>query len=143
MVFEKTLESPLDCNEIKPVNPKWNKYWIFIKRIDTEAQAPVLLPPDMKRWLIRKDPDAGKYSRQEEKGWQKTRWLDGITDSMDLSLSKLWDGEGQGSLVYCSPLGCKESDMTEWLNSNSNSCLELIHMPAVTLKEEFIYCFHS
>jgi len=68
MVLEKTLESPLDCKEIKPVNPKGNQSWIFIGRIDAEAEAPVLWPPDAKSWLIGKDPNSWKDWRQEEKG---------------------------------------------------------------------------
>ena len=68
VVLEKTLESPLDCKEIKPVNPKGNQSWTFIGRTDAEAEAPVLQPPDAKNWLLGKDPDAGKDWRQEEKG---------------------------------------------------------------------------
>ena len=66
--MEKTIESPLDCKEIKPVNPKGNQSWIFIGRTDAEAEAPILWPPDAKNWLIWRDPDAGKDWRQEEKG---------------------------------------------------------------------------
>ena len=80
VVLEKTLESPLDCKEIKPVNPKGNQSWIFIGRIDAKAEAPILWPPDAKIWLIGKDPAAGKDWGQEENG---------ITDSTDMSLSKL------------------------------------------------------
>ena len=66
--MEKALESPSGCKEIKPVHPKGNQSWIFSGRTDAEAEAPVLSPPDAKNWLIRKDPDAGKDWRQEEKG---------------------------------------------------------------------------
>ena len=68
MVLEKTLESPLGCKEIKPVNPEGNQFWIFIERTDVEAETPILWPPDVKNWLIGKDPDAGQDWRQEEKG---------------------------------------------------------------------------
>ena len=89
VVLEKTLESPLDCKEVKPVNPKGNKPWIFIGRAHAEDEAPVLWPPDVKSWLIRKDSDAGNDWRQEERGQQRMSWLDSIIDSMDMSVSKL------------------------------------------------------
>ena len=89
VVLEKTLESPWDSKEIQPVNPKGNQPWLFIRRADAEAEAPVLWPHDVKNQLIRKDPDAGKDWRWEEEGRQRMRWWDGITDSMDMSLSKL------------------------------------------------------
>ena len=88
MVLEKTLESPLDCKEIQPVHPKGNQSWIFFGRTDAKGEAPILWPPDVKSLVIRKDPDAGKDWRQEEKG---TTEDDGITDSMDKSLSKFWE----------------------------------------------------
>ena len=89
MVLEKTLESPLDCKEIKPVHPKGNQSWTFIGRTDAEAETPILWPPDAKNWLIWKDPDAGKDWRQEEKGTTEDEMVGCITDSMDMSLSKL------------------------------------------------------
>ena len=86
MVLEKTLENLLNCKETKPVNPKVNQPWIFIWRTDAEDEAPILWPPDSKSQVIRKDSDAGKGWRQEEK---RMRWLEGIIDSMNMSLSKL------------------------------------------------------
>jgi len=86
----RRLESPLDCKEIKPVHPKGNQSWIFTGRTDAEAETPILWPSDVKNWLIGKDPDARKDWRWEEKGTTEDEMLDGITDSKDMSLSKLW-----------------------------------------------------
>ena len=117
MVLETTLENPLDCKEIKPVNPKGNQPWIFIGR--TDAEDPILWPPDAKSLLTGKDPDAGKDWRQEEKGVTEDEmagwhcWLNG--PDFDQTLE---DGEGQGKLVCCSPWDLKESDTTEGLNKH-------------------------
>ena len=89
VVLDKTLESPLDCKEIQPVHPEGDNSWVFIGRTDAEAETPILWPSDAKSQLIGKDPDAGKDWGQEEKGWQRMRWLDGITDSMDMGLGGL------------------------------------------------------
>ena len=117
VVLEKTLESPLDCKEIQPVHPKGDQSWVLIGRTDAEAETPILWPPDMKNWLIGKDPDAGRDWGQEEKGmtedemagWhhrlngREFEWTPGV-------------GDGQGGLACCDSRGRKESDRTEWLN---------------------------
>ena len=89
-MLKKTLESPLDSNEIKLVNPKLNKSWIFTGRTDAEVEIPILWPPDVKSQLTGKDPDAEKDWRKE-KGETEDEVVDGIPDSMDMSLSKLWE----------------------------------------------------
>ena len=91
MVLEKTLESPLDCKEIEPVHSKGDQSWVFFGRNDAKAETPVLWPPDAKSWFIEKDPDAGRDWGQEEKGMTEDEMVDGITDSMDMSFSKLWE----------------------------------------------------
>ena len=117
VVSEKPLESLLDCKEIQPVHPKTNQSWIFTGRTDAEAETPILWPPDAKRWLIWKDPDAGKYWRWEEKGMTEDEmvgwhhWLKG--HQFDQTPG---DSDGQGGLACCGPQGCKESDITKRLN---------------------------
>ena len=126
VVFEKTLESPLDCKEIKPVHPKGDQSWMFIGRTDVEAETPILWPPDVKSWLIGKDPDSGKDWGQEKKGTTEDETvgchhqLNGHGFGWPLGV-----GDGQGGLVCCSPWGHKESDMTEQLNwTELNWCWE-------------------
>ena len=116
VMFEKTLESPLESTKIQPVHPKGNQSLIFFGRTDAEAETPILWPTDVKNWLIGKDPEAGKDWRWEKGttedemvGWY--HWLDGHGFGWTLEV-----GDGQGSLAYCSSWGHKESDTTEWLN---------------------------
>ena len=91
MVLEKTLKSPLDSKEIKPVNPKGNEPWIFTGRTDAEAEAPILGPPDVKNWLIGKDPDAGKDWKLKEKGTTEEEMVGSQAPGV---------GEGQVSLAH-------------------------------------------
>ena len=121
VVLEKTLKSPLDSKEIKPVNPKGNKYWISIGRIDAEAKVPMLCPLDVKtHWTHWKRPWFWERLKAMEKGISEDEvvgwhhWLDGHEFEQTLG-----DGEGQGSLVCCSPWDHKESDMAEQMNNNS------------------------
>ena len=89
VVLEKTLENPLDCSKIQPIHPKGNQSWVFIGKTDVEAETPILWLSDAKSWLIWKDPDSGKDWGQNEKEWQRTRWLGGITNSVDMGLGGL------------------------------------------------------
>ena len=117
VVLEKTLQSTLDCKEIKPVNPKGNQSWIFIGRTHTEA--PILWLPDAKSQLIRKGTDVGKVWKQVEKGMtedKKVGWHHRLNGHE--SEQALGDSEGQGSLACCSPRGRKELDTTERLNNS-------------------------
>ena len=116
VVLEKTLESPLDCKEIKSANPKGYQSWIFIGSTDVVAECPIPWPPDVKSWLIKKDPDAGEGWSQEEKGMTEwDGWMASLTQKTWVranSRSWWWTG----SLVWCNPWVRKESVMTEWMN---------------------------
>ena len=117
VVLKKTLDSPLDCKEIQPVHPKGDQSWMFIGKTEVEAETLILLLPNAKSWLIWKSPDAGKDWRWEEKGMTEDEmvgwhhWLNGLEFESTLGV-----GDGQEGLTCCSPWGCKELDMTEWLN---------------------------
>ena len=117
VVLEKTLESPLDCKEIKSVSPKGNQPWKFIGRTNAEAEAPRLWPPDAKSRLIGKDPDSGKDWGQEEKRTTEDEMVGGHhqLDGHEFEQAP-GVGDGLGGQACCSPWGCKESDTTDWLN---------------------------
>ena len=135
-MLEKTLESPLDSQEIKPVNPKWNQPWIFIGRTDAEAEAPILWPPDVKSQLIRKDPDAGKDWGQEEKGAKEDKMVGWHHQLNGHEFEQTVGGsEGQKSLACCSS-GVEKSRtwLSDWMTTttinnkysiraNGNECL--------------------
>ena len=89
VVLVETLENPLDCKEIQPVHPKGNQSWIFSGRTDAEAETPILCPPDGEELTFEKTLMLGKIEGRRRSGWQRIRWLDGITDSVDMSLSNL------------------------------------------------------
>ena len=127
VVLEKTLESHLDCKEIKPVNPKENQSWIFIGRTDVEAETPILWSPDAKNWLIEKDPDSGKDWRLEGKGTtedEMVAWHHQLDGHAFEQASRV--GDGQGGLVCCDSWDRKESDTTEWLNWTELNWVSLV-----------------
>ena len=118
-VVGKDLHSPLDCKEIKTVNPKGNQCWIFIKRPDAEAETPILWLPDVKSQLIEKDTDARKDWGQEEKEMTEDKMVGWHHQLDGHEFGQAWgDSEGQGILACCSPWGCKQPDIIEWLNGN-------------------------
>ena len=121
VVLKKTLKSPLDCKEIKPVNPKENQTWISIGGVDDEAELPILWLPDVKNWLIEKDPNTWKDWRKKEKGRTEDEMV-GWHHQLNRHEFEwtLVDGEGQGSLVCCSPFCHKESNTTEGLKTTIN-----------------------
>ena len=127
MVLEKTLESPLDSKEIQQVNPKGNQFWVFIGRTDAEAETPILWSLDAKSWLIRKDTNAGKDWRQEEKGTAEDKIVSWHHQLNGHEFEQaLGDGEAEGSLACCSPGSSKESQMTQCLNKIYMTNLETV-----------------
>ena len=137
VVLEKTLESPLDCKEIKPLNPKGNESWIFIGGTDAEAEAPILWPPDAKSWLWKralfqssfraseKTLILGKIENKRRKEWQRMTWLADINDSMDMFEQTLGESEGQRNPACCSPWDCRVG-----------------HYLAIEQQQQYLYYLH-
>ena len=148
-MFDNTLESLLDCKEIKLVNHKGNQSWIFIGRTDAKAETPILWPPDGKNWLTGKDPDAVKDWGQEDKGTTEDEmvgWHHWLKHEFEQARRV---GDGQRALLSCSPWGREESDMTEQLNWLSRCTQKNVFFPhSFCLCSMFSYflrirCFHG
>ena len=152
VVLEKTLESPLDCKEIQPVNPKGYQSWIFIGRTDAEAETPILWPPDMKNWLIWKDPDAGKDWKREEKGMIEDEmvWWHPLLNALEVSPWSWRTFQFSRSIVsnLCDPMDCSMPGFpcpspTPGVYSNSCPSIRWCHPSISSSVVPFSSCLQS